>query len=158
MMGKPPRIERRRTEADRSPPIPAQPGTDGSVSAGSPTREPDGGDAPQRSPAVLKRILRARAERNAHFGVTLFADPAWDILLDLYVAQLDQADIFITSLTMASNVPATTAGRYIGALTSAGLLAKVRDPIDLRRSRVALTGRGAALMESWLDRAVSGPL
>jgi hypothetical protein len=43
--------------------------------------------------------------REQFFGPDLFADPAWDILLDLYAARLEQQRVAVSSLCIAAAVP-----------------------------------------------------
>src|SRR5437762_3206264 len=38
--------------------------------------------------AQVRAILRARRSRDRFFDASLFADPAWDMLLELYLAEL----------------------------------------------------------------------
>lgn len=87
----------------------------------------------------ITEILRARSMRARHFKAELFADPAWDMLLDLYRAELDQYRVSITSLCAASGVPTSTALRWLRALEEEGLITRRQDPLDGRRTFVALT-------------------
>ena len=84
--------------------------------------------------AVLRRIIKARQARMRHFDADLFADPAWDILLDLAAARAERQQVSVTSLCIAAGVPATTALRWIGQMVDADLLVRVSDPHDRRRA------------------------
>ena len=46
------------------------------------------------------------------FGEGLFADPAWDIMLDLFAARIEGKDITVSSAGIAACVPPTTALRW----------------------------------------------
>ncbi len=61
------------------------------------------------------RIIRQRQLRARFFDGELFADPAWDMLLDLTAARVEARRVSVTSLCIASGVPPTTALRWIGA-------------------------------------------
>ncbi|MDO9370534.1 MAG: MarR family winged helix-turn-helix transcriptional regulator [Sphingopyxis sp.] len=91
----------------------------------------------QRAKAV-RRMLRQRRMREQYFPADLFADPAWDMLLDLYAARLERQPVSVSSLCIAAAVPATTALRWIKTMTDAGLFAREADPHDGRRIFIAL--------------------
>ncbi|HMO74793.1 MAG TPA: MarR family transcriptional regulator [Sphingopyxis sp.] len=91
----------------------------------------------QRAKAV-RRMLRQRRMREQYFPADLFADPAWDMLLDLYAARLERQPVSVSSLCIAAAVPATTALRWIKTMTDAGLFLREADPSDGRRIFLAL--------------------
>src|SRR5690606_9764038 len=70
----------------------------------------------------VRDLLRARRLRDEFLPGDLFADPAWDMLLDLFAARLEQERVSVSSLCIASAVPPTTALRWIRTLTEKGLL------------------------------------
>lgn len=91
----------------------------------------------QRAKAV-RRMLRQRRMREQYFPADLFADPAWDMLLDLYAARLERQPVSVSSLCIAAAVPATTALRWIKTMTDAGLFVREADPLDGRRIFIGL--------------------
>lgn len=99
----------------------------------------------------LRNLLRARASRADFFNENLFADPAWDMLLSLYSAELEQKRIAISRLSLASGVPATTALRWINALHKEGMIVRHPDPIDGRRIFVALSVEGSRSIRAYFD-------
>jgi DNA-binding MarR family transcriptional regulator len=101
---------------------------------------------PLPDPRLVRRIIRQRQLRARFFDGEMFADPAWDILLDLTAARAEHTRVSVTSLCIASGVPPTTALRWIGQLTEAGLLERVEDETDRRRAFIALTDRAAEAM------------
>jgi DNA-binding MarR family transcriptional regulator len=86
----------------------------------------------------IRRMLRQRRMREQYFPADLFADPAWDMLLDLYAARLERQPVSVSSLCIAAAVPATTALRWIKTMTDAGLFLREADPHDGRRIFIAL--------------------
>ncbi|MBU6269302.1 MAG: winged helix DNA-binding protein [Sphingomonadales bacterium] len=96
------------------------------------------------SAGFLRKIIRHRQLRARHLPAEIFADPAWDILLDLAAARMEKARVSVSSLCIASAVPPTTALRWIGQLTDAGLLCRQEDPADRRRAFIALTEAAVA--------------
>jgi hypothetical protein len=63
--------------------------------------------------ALARRYLRHRRERERLLP-DLFADPAWDILLDLFAASIERRPVSVSSACVAAAVPPTTALRWIG--------------------------------------------
>ena len=101
---------------------------------------------PLPDPRLVRRIIRQRQARARFFDGDLFADPAWDILLDLTAARAEHTRVSVTSLCIASGVPPTTALRWISQMTEAGLLERVEDESDKRRAFIALTDKAADAM------------
>lgn len=101
-------------------------------------------------PRWIDQVLKARRLRHRIVGERLFADPSWDMLLELYVAELRQRKMSVTSLCLASGCPATTATRHIERLRSEGLIRKEIDPLDGRRSFVRFTPEGIRRMDSYM--------
>ena len=100
-------------------------------------------------PAEIRRVIRARRARDKVFGARLFEDPAWDILLDLFAAHLEGGDVSVSSLCIAAAVAPTTALRWIGRMTSTGLLVRTQDAADKRRALITLSERGLAGMQRY---------
>jgi hypothetical protein len=93
-------------------------------------------------PRYIRKILRNRQARTRFFSKEIFADPAWDMLLDLSASCSEYRRVSVTSLCMAADVPATTALRWVGVLCEEGLCKREPDPLDKRRTYIALTDSG----------------
>jgi hypothetical protein len=100
--------------------------------------------------ADVRRVIRARRLRDTFFSEGLFQDPAWDMLLDLFAAELEGVQVSVSSLCIAAAVAPTTALRWIGTLSDAGLFERRPDPSDRRRAFMALTGRASQAMRSYI--------
>lgn len=111
---------------------------------------PEGTAERQRAKAV-RRILRQRRMREQYFPADLFADPAWDMLLDLYAARLEHRSVSVSSLCIAAAVPATTALRWIKTMTHAGLFVRESDPQDGRRIFIALADSASDAMARYFE-------
>ncbi len=105
-----------------------------------------GARPPLPDPRLVRRIIRQRQLRARFFDGELFADPAWDMLLDLTAARVEHTRVSVTSLCIASGVPPTTALRWIGQLTEMGMLERIEDDTDRRRAFIALTEKAADAM------------
>ncbi|WP_177198421.1 MarR family transcriptional regulator [Novosphingobium sp. CF614] len=81
-----------------------------------------------------------RRHREKVFGMQqLFGEPTWDILLDLFIAELRTAKIQTTSACIGAQVPQTTALRWIALLERENLVRRYRDKDDSRRVYIQLT-------------------
>ena len=100
-------------------------------------RQPSG-DIPEVSIETVRTVIRARRLRGRYFSEDLFADPAWDMLLDLLQAEIAQLRVPVSSLCIAAAVPATTALRWLKSMTEQGLFVRRADPHDARRVFVEL--------------------
>lgn len=92
-------------------------------------------------PRLVRRIIRHRQLRGRHLDAQLFADPAWDMLLDLTAARAEHRRVSVTSLCIASGVPPTTALRWIGQMVDQGQFVRVGDKSDRRRAFIELSER-----------------
>ncbi len=93
---------------------------------------------PEISAGQVLAVIRARRLRDRYFKQDIFGEPAWDMLLNLFHAELSQAKMAVSQLTEAAAVPPTTALRWINALVKEGLLRRIADPFDGRRIFVEL--------------------
>lgn len=101
----------------------------------------------------VRHSIRLRRLRERFFDAELFADPAWDMLLDLMAARLDHKPVAVSSLCIAAHVPPTTALRWIKTMTEQGLFERRADPSDGRRVYVALSDRAAHGMARYFGEA-----
>jgi len=101
--------------------------------------EPATGEVPGVSLDTVRQVIRARRLRARFFDEELFADPAWDMLLDLLQAEIAQHRVPVSSLCIAAAVPPTTALRWIKTMTDVGLFQRRADPHDGRRIFVELS-------------------
>lgn len=101
--------------------------------------------------AELRRAIRARRLRDEMFGSPgLFEDPAWDMLLDLFAAELERRQVSVSSLCIAAAVAPTTALRWINKLIEVGLFERRPDAFDRRRAYIALTERAVTALHNYV--------
>ncbi len=101
--------------------------------------------------AEIRSLLRLRRMRDNFFDPVLFADPAWDMLLDLMAAQLEGDHVAVSSLCIAASVPPTTALRWIKAMTDHKLFERHADPTDGRRIFIRLSDAAANSMARYFE-------
>lgn len=107
-------------------------------------------EAEDVSAGQVRAIIRARRMRDQYFRGEIFADPAFDMLLDLHAARLEGHRVAVSSLCIAAAVPATTALRWIKQLTDRGLFVRKADPQDGRRIYIELSEDAARAMANYL--------
>lgn len=89
---------------------------------------------------LARQAYRDRRQRVAIFDdATLFGEPAWDILLDLFIAAKERKRVSVSSACIASAVPPTTGLRWVAALEAKNLIVREVDPDDARRYFLRLT-------------------
>ena len=99
---------------------------------------------------LLSGIIRGRHRRSTFFSAELFADPAWDILLDLFLAELQQRTVAVRELGRSSTVPSTILNRWLDKLEKDGWLGRKPDPSNPDRRVAALSAAGRSAMQAWL--------
>lgn len=92
--------------------------------------------------AVLENVrstIRRRILRKQLIGTPdLFGEPAWEMLLDLFLHECEGKDLSITSLCVTASIPMSSALRLAQKLCDAQILVRAPDPLDGRRSFVRL--------------------
>jgi hypothetical protein len=121
---------------------------------------PAAGFSPGQLPdaRLVRRIIRQRQLRARFLDNDLFADPAWDMLLDLTASRLEGKRVSVTSLCIASGVPPTTALRWIGQMVDAGLFVRLSDGTDKRRAFIDLSEKALQAMARYFTEiALTAP-
>jgi len=112
-------------------------------------RKPVEESVPDVPVEAVRSVIRARRLRGRYFSEELFADPAWDMLLDLLQAEIAQLRVPVSSLCIAAAVPATTALRWLKSMTDQGLFVRRADPHDGRRVFVELSRESSVAMRRY---------
>jgi hypothetical protein len=113
-------------------------------------------DVPALSVETVRNVIRARRLRARYFPEDLFADPAWDMLLDLLQAEIAQLRVPVSSLCIAAAVPATTALRWLKTMVAKGVFVRRADPHDGRRVFVELAPEASQALRRYF--AEVGPV
>lgn len=109
-------------------------------------------DRASRDLQQARQIYAMRRRRDASFeGYDLLGEPGWDILLDLFIGELEGARIQVSSVCLDAGVPSTTILRWLARLEQDGLIYRAADNIDGRRRFVRLTESGRLLMQKALN-------
>ena len=96
-----------------------------------------------------------RERRQAFLPPSLLGEPAWDMLLYLFVAAANGNAVRTSALAAASGAPASTALRHMELLQRHGLVCRSPSALDQRVTNVALSETGLAAMASYFARIAS---
>jgi len=113
-------------------------------------------DAPPVSAETVRTVIRARRLRARFFSEELFADPAWDMLLDLLQAEISHLRVPVSSLCIAAAVPATTALRWLKTMVNQGIFVRRADPHDGRRVFVELSPDASSALRRYFAEVARG--
>lgn len=109
-----------------------------------------------RSLELAQAVISMRRRREALFGAEYFSDPAWDMLLNLYFAELRGQRTQVKSVGVNAGIPATTALRWIALLEQRGMIEREADPRDRRRILIKLSPEARAGVKELIDYLASG--
>jgi len=118
----------------------------------------DGGEAEPLGQAtpdareLAKQLLAQRMARFDHFPAELFHEPAWDMLLALFVAHEERRTMNVKTLVSTAHAPVTTSQRWIDHLHKLKLIDRVIDPVDRRRMEISLSDSGHTAVTAYLRR------
>ncbi|RZL81730.1 MAG: MarR family transcriptional regulator [Sphingomonas sp.] len=101
---------------------------------------------------VARRLYAMRKVRDELLGEALFSEPAWNMLLDLFISEHERRRLSVSAVCIGARAPSATALRYLTMLQDAGLVERTRDERDARRSHVQLTALGQRRMVALLSR------
>lgn len=94
--------------------------------------------------AAVNFIIKSRADRKKYFSGRLLAEAAWDMLLALYAASLDEQEVPIIALARCANASELAVTRWVDALLDEGLV--------IRSARgVSLSEKGWFAMDSYFE-------
>jgi hypothetical protein len=99
---------------------------------------------------IIESQLRIEIVTGCRFG-----DPAWDLLLRLYLAHLEERPMISTELCKEAALTETTGQRWIARLVEGGLLQQRTEAADRRARWVSLSPAGRTKMERYFE-AIAG--
>lgn len=101
------------------------------------------------------RLIRAQRKlRHKYFKKSLFGEPAWGMMLELFISEHSGREVSTTSLCLASDVPATTAHRYVAILMDSGLIIRQPHAKDQRQAVVHLSANGRKAITEYLAACI----
>jgi DNA-binding MarR family transcriptional regulator len=108
------------------------------------------------TPAHLARLLlRERRDRDLVLETAMLGDPAWDMVLDLFVAGEDGKSVPVSSVCYTAGVSSTTALRWLTVLAEKNVIVRTDDAHDKRRVNASLTSTTRASIRDYLERTAA---
>ncbi|MBB5686434.1 hypothetical protein [Sphingobium boeckii] len=104
---------------------------------------------------AAKRIIKIREARRKYLPEGYFEEPAYNILLDLYVANAEKRIVYVNDACIASNTPTSTALRWISILVRDGFAIRFRDDKDARRTILEITPIGGRAIGDMLRESIT---
>lgn len=75
-------------------------------------------------------------------GNGLFSDGCWNMCLDIYICNLNEQPVTVSSIAHSSGIPMSTAMRYINVMAEQKLLLKSLNPADNRMVFISISAAG----------------
>ena len=104
---------------------------------------------------IAASFYRSRQLRSAFFQPSLLGEPAWDMLLDLFIHKVQGRRVPTTSLCLAANTPHATGLRWIAVLEREKLVQRSASAVDGRLKLVEMTPKGFQLMRRFIAYSVT---
>ena len=98
-----------------------------------------------------RNLLGQRKLRRQYLPAELFHEPAWDMLIALFVSHDDDQPMNIKALVAMADAPVTTSQRWIEHLYKLRLIDRVIDPADRRRVEISLSNDGYEAVKGYLS-------
>ena len=112
-------------------------------------------DDPAWQIAICKTLVHQRRIIATTLGLPLVENPNLDILIELYLAQIEGRQVYVWSLCAAANAAYTTAHRKLKGLAEAGLILHRADSTDRRRVEIELTDAGLAKTRDMVTQMIN---
>jgi hypothetical protein len=103
-------------------------------------------EAGQSLRAVAERLYAERRKRDEHFPAGLFGEPAWDLLLALFIAQDDGRHVTLDEAYTAAQIDPREGPALVARLVDSGLVARSHN----RGDAILLTDRGTDRLNDYL--------
>jgi hypothetical protein len=97
-----------------------------------------------------RQILAGRKQRERYFDPVLFSNPAWDILLNLFVAGADGRPVTVLDACIASTAPQSVAVRWLSYLKQEEMIMERTDSSIHRQTVICLSEHTRLAIASYL--------
>lgn len=102
-----------------------------------------------------KDVFAARRRRAQIFGKAMFGEPAWDMLLALYITEEHGSRQTVSRLTQFAGAPPTTALRWLNYLEKQKLITRESHPTDRRAVFVDISDKGREALNSYFSETLA---
>jgi hypothetical protein len=104
--------------------------------------------------AWAERLYAERRRRDALFPDALFGEPAWDLLLAMFIAREKGQAMILCKAYKAARVSDTSGRRLLDRMEEDGLITRRRAPRSRKMRVVELTDRAIARLIDYLARGL----
>jgi len=94
-------------------------------------------------------LLSESRRRSEHLNPVMFGEPAWEMLLVLYISDFEGCSETIGKLVRSIGVPQTTALRWIDYLEKERLITREAHPRDRRTVVIEITEKGREKLDAY---------
>lgn len=105
--------------------------------------------------ALARAMRRARVRRADHVSKAMLGEPAWDMLLVLYINDREGPRLSVGKLATLSGAPMTTALRWLDYLAKERFITRQPHPNDRRSEIIELTDRARSVLEQYLSETLA---
>ena len=105
----------------------------------------------RNAPEIARSLYAQRRARDAAFGVELFGEPAWDLLLDLFIAHAQDRPVSLISMCVAASVPLSSGQYWLARLEREGLVELLHADCGMGLTLVALSETASDRMTRFLE-------
>jgi hypothetical protein len=108
--------------------------------------EPESAEAGHTLRAVAERLYAERRRRDEYFPAALFGEPAWDLLLALFIAHDEGRHVSLQEAYSAAKIDAHDGPALVDRLVGAGLVSRSHN----RWNAILLTDQGMDRLGDYL--------
>lgn len=124
------------------------------LKAAAQTALPNSKDTPLRPSDVLVAMARSdlsarQRKRKIFFESEMFGEPAFEILIHAYIAEVERSSVSTTDLCSSASLPISIGVRYISILEQQGLLRRHPSMTDFRITNVSITRLGISKINEY---------
>jgi DNA-binding MarR family transcriptional regulator len=100
-----------------------------------------------------RKIRSARDLRQEWFDRNIFGEPAWEMLLTLYIIDGEERRLSTRRIAKLANLSLTTTLRWLDYLEEQQLISRRHNPFDQRVVDTELSEKGRTAMDAYLIRS-----
>lgn len=101
--------------------------------------------------SVAAAILEVRHTRRDFLPAEIFSEPAWDLLLELFIADSEGLRLTAADVSQRCDIPPTLLSRWLKYLSKAGFV--IGDGHGDLDDQLTLSGKGMESMERAISKA-----
>lgn len=105
---------------------------------------------------MARRLIALREVRQRFLPSGYFDEPAYNILLDLFVAHCENRVTYVHDACVASQSPMSTALRWVSVIVNDGFAIRHRDVVDGRRTILEITPKGVDAVRKVVSTTFKG--